>query len=117
MPKTLPQPLPTPWPAASAGYARPWRPPGIPSEQGLTGIVLAGAGLGPAAEQESEGGGWRPLTFRHRLYRWLHDPHGQNEPGSPGTGAPEALPQRGSKPNSFSLCPSLHASVLSFSLF
>lgn len=68
MPKALPQPLPAPWPAASAGYARPWRPPGIPSEQGLTGIVLAGAGPGPAAEQESEGGGWRPLTFRHRLY-------------------------------------------------
>ena len=49
---------------------------------------MAGAGPGQAAEQAGEGGGRRPLALGHRLHRWLHDPHGEDEPGPPGTRPP-----------------------------
>lgn len=52
------------------------------------GVASAGAGPGQAAEQAGEGGGRWPLTFRHRLHRRLHDPHGQDEPRPQGTRSP-----------------------------
>lgn len=45
----------------------------------LLPVASADPGDGPAAGQEGEGGGGRPLAFRHRLHRRLHDPDGEDE--------------------------------------